>query len=252
MNKLQEQFGKRGLTIIGVTDEPAAKIESFIKEKGISYLIAIGGAAGYKTNGIPHAWLVDSNQEIVWEGHPGGLKESQIEEHLKTVRLVPTFELPKELKTAQTHLDKANYGSALKELQKHAEKPKTPDSGKAATEAIAKVNAYGKSKLEEVDAYAKEGFYGDAMETLNFIEKAFKGTEAGDKAKAKKDEWKKDKTIQAEIQGAALLKEAEALLKKRENAKAIAILRQIEGQKKFDGTNAQKQAKKRLIDASKS
>jgi hypothetical protein len=246
LNALQTKYGKQGLTIIGVTDESTAKIEPFIKEKDISYLIAIGGAPGYKTSGIPHAWLVSGDQEIVWEGHPGSLTNGQIEEHLKGVRLVPTFELPKELRTAQSALDKGNFGSGLKALEKYLESPKDDEVAKAAKEAVEKINAYGKSQLEAAETYAKEAFYTDAIEILTVTEKSFKGTEVGDKAKARKDEWMKDSVIKAEIQGDAIIAEAKALAQKSDSRRAVALLTQLVRSKKFEGTKARARASEML------
>ncbi|MBI4583730.1 MAG: hypothetical protein HY717_06880 [Planctomycetes bacterium] len=86
MNHLHEKFESKGLTIIGVTDEPAGKIEKFIDDRGIDYLVAIGGGEAYRTRGIPHAWLVGAKGEVVWEGHPMQLKEGMIEKFLKEVQ----------------------------------------------------------------------------------------------------------------------------------------------------------------------
>ena len=86
MNKLHDKYENKGLTIIGVTDESASMIEKFIDQRGIDYVVAIGGAGAYQTRGIPHAWLVGASGTVVWEGHPMGLKESQIEKYLAEVK----------------------------------------------------------------------------------------------------------------------------------------------------------------------
>ena len=60
-------------------------------------LLAVGGAPDYRTDGIPHGWLVSPQGSIVWEGHPASLTNGTIEEHLKGVRMAPSPDLPKEL-----------------------------------------------------------------------------------------------------------------------------------------------------------
>src|SRR5688572_15882786 len=81
LNDLHDKFEKRGLTIIGCTDEPSAKVKPFIGERGIKYPVAIISRkdSPYKSDSIPHAWLIDPSGQVVWKGHPAGLKETDIE-----------------------------------------------------------------------------------------------------------------------------------------------------------------------------
>ena len=109
LNQLAEKYGKKGLTIIGVTSEPVEKVKPFIERMGMKYLVAIGGAEQYTTRGIPHAWLVDARGKCVWKGHPLSLKEATVEKHLKGVRIGPPYELPRTLSTAGDHLNKKMY-----------------------------------------------------------------------------------------------------------------------------------------------
>lgn len=229
-----------------MTDEPASKVEPFIKEKGINYLIALGGASGYKTRGIPHAWLVSPKSEIVWHGHPNSLKDSQIEELLRSVRLVPTFELPDDLKKAESRLNRGQFASGISELERYLEKPKSDEGAAAAKDALKKVNQYGNEKLVEVEEYAKEGFYADGIEILASLEKMFKGTEIGDKASDKRKAWLKDKTIKAEIQAGSMLAQAESLLSSGKAKNAIGILQRVAKSRKFADTTARKRAIEKL------
>jgi hypothetical protein len=66
------------------------------------------------------------------------LKEATIEEHLKDVRLAPVSALPKELKVAEKDLAAENYGGALKALESHLKKPKSPETEAAAKDAVEK------------------------------------------------------------------------------------------------------------------
>jgi cytochrome c biogenesis protein CcmG, thiol:disulfide interchange protein DsbE len=162
LNELTEKFEKRGLTIIGVSDESPGLVKKYIETNGIKYTIAIKGANEYKTSGIPHAWLVSPKGEIVWEGHPGSLKESQIEENLTGVRLTPTFSFPRELRGAERDLNAGKYSAGLKTLEDHLKKPKSPETGAAAKAAIEQVKEYGASQLKEAEDLAKDGDYGEA------------------------------------------------------------------------------------------
>jgi peroxiredoxin len=86
LNELYQHFQPTGLQVIGVTSEPAAKIQAFVRKKEMNYSVAIdeGGelSAAYGIRGIPHALLVNAQGVVVWRGHPGKLTVSFIEEKL--------------------------------------------------------------------------------------------------------------------------------------------------------------------------
>lgn len=239
------------MTIIGVTDEPSAKIKSFITEKDIKYGIAIGKAVEYKTSGIPHGWLVSPRGEIVWEGHPTSLSAGVIEEHLKSVSLTPTFSLPKDLAAVERQLNTGSLGAGLKALETHLKKPKSPETGAAATGAIEKIKAFGAEQLKRAEHFAKEGDYGDGAEVLQSLEKSFKGTEVADTAKEKLAEWKKDKAIKLELDGAAQIQKADALIQAKQYRNAAVLLAQVAKGKKYDGTRIQAAAQKKLASVEK-
>jgi hypothetical protein len=246
LNELTEKFEKRGLTIIGVTDDPVSKLTSFIEDKGIKYVIAVGGGSGYTTAGIPHAWLVNGIGEIVWEGHPAELKDDAIETQLKSVRLRPTFGLPKDLKKAETSLNAGKYVDGIKALETYLKKPKSDEGEKAAKEAIEKVQTYGKETLAQADGYAQEGYYAEAMEAVAALEKGFKGTEVGDEAKKKHDAWKKDDKVKTELEAGARVDKADGLTRAKKFKEAGAFLQRVLQVKKYEGTKARERAAAKL------
>jgi len=181
---------------------------------------------------------------VVWEGHPGNLKDDTIEEHLRNVRLIPTFELSKELSSAGKYLNAGNYSTGVRKLQSYLKKPKSEDVAKEAREAIEKVNAFGKSRLELVEGYAGEGYYADAMEILADLNRRFKGLETGDKAKEKLSEWRKDKKIKLEVEGAAIIQKASQLSREKKFKASASLLLQILRSKKFEDTKVRELAEK--------
>lgn len=247
LNELHEKYGKQGLTIIGVSDEPAAKVKPYIETKGIKYIIALGGANEYKTtDGIPHAWLVSAKGEVVWAGHPGNLQVSLLEEHLKDVQLAPQFKLPKDLQSAEKQLNGGNYAAGIKTLETHLKKPKNAETEKAAKNALGQINSFGKEKLKQAEEYAKERDYGEASEILESLEKSYKDTEIGTKAKDTVAEWKKDKDIKLELDGAALVQKAEAAIREKKYPAAAGFLLQVTKPKKFESTKVREIAQKKL------
>ena len=88
LSKLHEEYGGKGLVIIGHTDGSSKDLDGFIKKKKIGYIISQGDSLGdaYGVTGIPHVVLVDVTGKIAWRGHPAELKEDVIVDLLKAVK----------------------------------------------------------------------------------------------------------------------------------------------------------------------
>ena len=87
LNEIYAKFKDRGLQVVGVTDEPNALIRKFQKQIPMDYPVATdtGGRLGQKMGirGIPHAFLVNKEGVIVWQGHPMSMPEAEIEKILE-------------------------------------------------------------------------------------------------------------------------------------------------------------------------
>lgn len=86
LNELYAKYRDRGLVIIGITNEDRPTVEKFLKGLPIKYAVAFdeGGKMGqhFRIRGIPHAFLVNADGKIVWQGHPMALREAEIEKVL--------------------------------------------------------------------------------------------------------------------------------------------------------------------------
>lgn len=251
LNELHEKFEKRGLTVIGVSDEAAATVRPFIEKNGMKYVIALEKSSAYQSNGIPHSWLVSPKGEVVWEGHPANLKESLIEEHLKNAVLTPQFSLPKDLKSAERDLNAGNFTAGIKALETHLKKPRSPDTEAAARAALEQATKYGEARLKSVDELAKTQDYGTGAEILRGLEKSFKGSAVGDKAKELLAQWKKDDKIKLELEAAAYIDKATEQISAKQWKNAAGFLSQVTKQKKFEGTKARTSAEKLLATVQK-
>lgn len=251
LNELTDKFGKKGLTIVGVTDEPASTIKPFIADKGIKYLIALGGAGDYTTSGIPHAWLVSPRGTVLWEGHPAGLEESLITDNLKDVRLGPNVELPKELSTASKLIEAGKLAAAVKDIEGYVKKPKSPESGEQAKKGLDALLAYGKSLLDDAQKSADAGSYDEALDRLTALENGFKGHDLAKQAKDKLAEWKKDKTAKLEVEAAVIVNKARALMDAGQHKAAAQALAGVTKPKKFADIKMRATAEKLLMQAMK-
>lgn len=91
LNALHNKYKDKGVVILGLSDENADKVESFIKrmnageKKQMEYPVAAGSNDGraYGVRGIPHAFLVTSDGKVAWAGHPMAGLDEAIEKALK-------------------------------------------------------------------------------------------------------------------------------------------------------------------------
>ncbi len=238
------------MSIVGVTGEPATRIEPFIKDKGINYLIAIGGAPGYQTRGIPHSWLVDTKGNIVWEGHPASLKDQQIEALVKDFRPWPTLKLGGDLKKASAYVNGGRLGDGIKELTKYLKKPKDDTVVPDVEKALKRIEEFGAGQLAGAEEAAKKGDYDVVLTSLELAEKSFKGHDVGDQAKARLRALKKDKATKNEMAAAAIFIKAQKNIDSGQNRFAMAYLRQITKSKKYADTKMKAKAEKLYEDVS--
>ena len=69
---LRKKIDASKLEIIGLTDEPLNKIEKFVKDMKMNYIVGYGSTSGedYNVQGIPQAFVIAPDGKIAWEGHP--------------------------------------------------------------------------------------------------------------------------------------------------------------------------------------
>ncbi len=80
LTEMQKKFANRGVVFVGVSDETPAKVKPFVDQMGekMDYTVAIdrdnktseGYMKAFGVNGIPHAFIVDKEGRIAWQGHP--------------------------------------------------------------------------------------------------------------------------------------------------------------------------------------
>jgi thiol-disulfide isomerase/thioredoxin len=84
--EMAAEFREKGVVIVGVTQEDEAKVKPFVESLKIPYRIAMDpkktttGTWMKGVEGIPHAFIVDTNGVIVWSGHPmDGMREALVD-----------------------------------------------------------------------------------------------------------------------------------------------------------------------------
>ncbi len=83
LNQITSRYKSRGLDVVGITDEDDAAVQKFLQNVPADYAIAIDPERRYfkalGVSGVPHAFLLNAQGQVVWEGHPMTLMDSKIE-----------------------------------------------------------------------------------------------------------------------------------------------------------------------------
>jgi len=86
LTELQKKLKDKGVVFVGVSSEEVGTVREFVKKMGskMDYAVAVddegattkGYMKAWGIEGIPHAFVVDTEGRIVWQGHPmAGLGE---------------------------------------------------------------------------------------------------------------------------------------------------------------------------------
>ena len=72
LDQIHRRYKGRGLKVMSISDEPVDVVRDFVRRHKLSFPIAAEciSAQDYGVKGIPRAFLVGRDGDIVWEGHP--------------------------------------------------------------------------------------------------------------------------------------------------------------------------------------
>jgi peroxiredoxin len=93
LTEIQTRFKERGVVIVGISDEKPEKVKPFVEEQGarMDYVVAIDDSRktsaaymeAFGIDGIPHAFVIDRQGRIAWQGHPLAGLEQALEDILE-------------------------------------------------------------------------------------------------------------------------------------------------------------------------
>lgn len=222
MNKLQEEYESKGLTILSVTGQGRDVVDGFVEELEPIYpIITQANSGAYSTGGVPQAYLIAADGTVAWEGHPGALGDDEIEALLKDVekenrvsswsfflnKQLPA--IPAKLASARKDLDKKKFGSALKKVESTVGKLEGED--KANGEKLQEwISVRGTEPLDKAANLVREGEVYAGYVIYEEIQTLFKGHDMAKQAKAAASALMKDKGNKLEIKAAEKLAEVKS------------------------------------------
>ncbi len=73
LNKLYDSWKDKNVVVMGLTDEAPEDVQQFTLQHGIHYAVGAGSTSSfdYGVRSIPHAFVIDGDGKIVWDGYPG-------------------------------------------------------------------------------------------------------------------------------------------------------------------------------------
>ncbi len=227
-----------------MTDEGKKDTEEFVSKNGAKYAYAYDKGGKLKSwfgvGGIPHAFLIDPNGKVVWEGHPGSLDAKTVEKFTVGALTKPMWEWPASAKDARTALMKQKYADALAAASKLSE----ADQGPTIKDAIDKLV---KSRVKAMNDALTEGNFLAAQDAANDLSKSLEGLpEKADAEKVAAD-VKANKDAERVIKAQKTLRDLrnKPPRKSKEREKAMADLKKM--QKDLAGTYAAKEAEELLL-----
>jgi hypothetical protein len=256
LNKLHEEYDEKGLTIMSVSGEPEDKVVAFVEEFEAQFPVLWQAQnAAYSTGGVPQAYLISAEGVVTWEGNPGALSGSTIENQLKDVpkdNRVSTWTfkvmkglppLPDSMSAIRKHLEKRKFGAALKAAEAAVAKLEGEDK-----EAGEKVREYvassGTADMEKAAALQRDGKIYEAYLTYESVEDRYKGHDLSKQAKQAAKALKKDKQGGLEIKaGEKFAKIKKEMREERKPEDKLKCLKPLLS-KKYAETVAGKQAAK--------
>src|SRR5208337_2448608 len=90
LTELQKKYAGKGVIFLGVSSEPVKDVIPFVASQGdnMAYRVAVDSSErsmrawlyAYGENGIPHAFIVNTNGIVVWHDFPDETLDRSLEE----------------------------------------------------------------------------------------------------------------------------------------------------------------------------
>jgi thiol-disulfide isomerase/thioredoxin len=206
LNELQEKYGARGFSVVGVTSENAKKTVPWIEKHGAKYAYGydpsrhLSGLFQNKT--IPFAALIDPLGKVVWTGHPARLADQDVERALEGALTRPVWQWPEEARPLAGMLQQGEYAAAL------------ALGAKLPADLGFDPQAFARARLEPLLArfaqLDEKEDYAAAMGLGERLEKGLAGLPEGERVAARMRELRADPVVTRQVAAVQRMAELEA------------------------------------------
>jgi thiol-disulfide isomerase/thioredoxin len=168
VNEIQNAWGPKGLSVIGVTDEAASLTEPWISAHKAEYAYAYdkGGKLSrhFGVNSIPRAVIVDASGTVLFNGHPAQVDEALLARAVSGALPKPLWEWSGGAKGVKSALLKRDFKAALDLAGKLGDADDGP-------QILAAVQGMVRSKVEAMQAAHARGDYLGARTAAELLQK---------------------------------------------------------------------------------
>lgn len=252
MEKLQTEFGEKGLVVLAISDETADVVAPYVDELGLTIKVA-AGSTSFGDYGVPHrprTYLVDASGKLVWKGQPNELSNSAIESALSGAKprssnflaFAPQAAVEGRVAAQLKSIEQGKLGKAHAALTAFAADAKASEAEKSGAAALcAEIDAHVGALVAQAERFLKSR---DVLKTVTIYEalaKDFGAAKHGADAKAKLDEIEKDATLAKELAAAEAFEKTKGSVAKLGTTKARDKWREFA--EKHKGTRAAERAR---------
>lgn len=244
VNEIQEEWGPKGLSVIGVTDESVSLTEPWISANKAEYAYAYdnGGKLSrfFGVNSIPRAVVVDASGTVIFNGHPAQIDDGVLAKAVVGAIEKPMWEWSGASKGVKAALIKGDFKTALELAEKLGEADGGP-------KILAAVQGMVKAKVEAMRGAQAKGDFLGAQTAAQKLEKQLAGMPEGAEAAKIAADIAADPNALKVIEGQKKVTKVVGQKpgKKKEWLAAIEDLKKIK--KDYPGTFVEEEAD-RLID----
>ncbi len=251
LNKTENRWAGRGLTVLSVAEGALDAIEAWTEENAVEFACAALPTPEYEklstalsVPGLPHAVLLSPDAKVLWSGHPQALKDAGIRPHMKGIR-TPPLHFPVAL-AAQERLFADGKWSAARQALVDVRESLDKVTKRWADGLIEFVDARRASWLTDAEALAEAGRYWDAWEMFADFASRFEGMDGGEGAAAQATAIRADAAAARDLAAGDDIVKVKGLIEKGRTRPAQLILRRVLKQAK--GSVHAKRAQ-RLLDS---
>jgi len=179
VNGLQELWGPKGLSVIGVTDETEKLTEPWISANKVKYAYAYdrGGVLSryFEVDTIPRAILIDAQGTVLYNGHPEELSLDLIQKAVSGALEKPLWELDGAGKGVKAAFLKRDFKTALEQARALGAEAGGPA-------IVSALEGMVKTKIEALRAANEKGDYLRVQTAAAVLEKELAGLPEGDES----------------------------------------------------------------------
>ena len=232
-----------------VTCGPREKVQALVQATRISLVIALDDGtvrSAFEAVMSPYAVVVDRDGKVAFEGSARLKVEvaRAVDEATKRPRKIVRTSTTRRFAPVFDALDRKEYKTAIAELLAIVRAAGATEAERSDARSLLDAIAREASgALRAAEKLLEEKEYADALAALDFIAVEFEGITEAEKARARAEAVRGDRSLKRELEASSALREARALEASGDLPGALRGYRQVAS--KWRGTRAAERASKR-------